>query len=77
MKITVTLLGPTSGGATPSFKGGHAIVSIYGVWIDGKQVIERDRRMKSNRVAGHPWIAGDRAADTAWQSFKVIVEPDA
>lgn len=77
MKVTVTLAGPSAGSSTPSFRGQHLIASSWGVWLDGDQVIERDRRMKSNRIPGHPWMLSDRKNSLAWVTFKVDLNPDA
>lgn len=76
MKITVTLTGPSTGSATPTFKGSHVIIATLGVILDGTGVIERDRRMKSNRVDGHPWLSADRQDATAWAGFRVNVDTD-
>lgn len=52
-------------GSGDPYEGQHLIVSPWGVWVDGEQVIYRDRRMKVNREPGHPWIA-DGAAYTGF-----------
>lgn len=54
-----------------SFKGSHVIVGAYGVYLDGVEVIHRDRRVKRNRVPGHPWLA----RSVPYTSFRVSVEP--
>jgi hypothetical protein len=78
VKVTVTALDthPTEGhpGEYHSYEqaeGQHVIVGHFGVILDGKHVIVRDRRMKVNREPGHPWIAFGRG----WTSFTVDVEP--
>jgi len=40
-----------------AYEGTHLIVNHQGVWVDGQQVIYRDRRAKVNREKGHPWLA--------------------
>lgn len=53
------------------YGGYRLIVGSDGAFIDGKQVIRRDRRMKKNREAGHPWLTND---GKAWTGFHVEVE---
>jgi hypothetical protein len=40
-----------------AYEGTHLVVNHQGVWVDGEWVIQRDRRMKSNRERGHDWLA--------------------
>jgi hypothetical protein len=54
-----------------SITGFHLVVSTYGVWVDGKFVIQRDRRQLKNRQKGHPWLTPD---GKAWTGFRVDVE---
>ena len=76
MKIIVTMIGPLPAVPSRPFVGSHLIVSADGVWLDGDRLVERDRRMKVNRVPGHPWIMADRLNDVTWQSFRIEVDPD-
>jgi hypothetical protein len=83
MKITVSPQCKHEDGYTSSgmpFTGHHAIVSSLGVWIDGEQVIWRDRRAIKNRTPGHPWLTGNGNPDSkyrniVWTTFHVDVEP--
>jgi hypothetical protein len=77
MKITVMLVGPSGsrGPFATHFSGSHAVISTEGVCLDGTWVIRRDRRMKSNRIAGHPWMVEDRQVLTGWANFRVEVDP--
>ena len=53
-----------------STTGTHVIVSHHGVCLDGTWVIRRDRRKKSNREPGHPWLSGD----TPYTGFTIDVD---
>ena len=72
MKVSVTPVcfhdGFTDRGDTVA--GRHLIVSPDGVWVDGSQVIHRDRRAIRNREPGHPWLAEGHP----WTSFRITVE---
>ena len=64
-----------SGSGSPMV-GKHVVVSADGVWLDGEQVIARDRRMKKARHHGHPWLTERYALfQQAWTGFRVQVEP--
>lgn len=54
------------------FVGRHVLVSSEGVCLDGVWVIRRDRRMKTNRMQGHPWLTDDEGP---WTTFTVDVQP--
>jgi hypothetical protein len=53
-----------------AFEGKYLVVSHNGVYVDDEWVVERDRRMKSNREPGHSWLAHGKA----WTGFRVTVE---
>jgi len=62
------------------FEGRSMTVTLDGVWVDGQQVIRRDRRSKKDRQPGHHWLTSNGHADPnlrniGWTGFRVEVEP--
>ena len=53
-----------------AYEGTHLVVNHQGVWVDGEQVIYRDRRARVNREKGHPWLADG----APYSGFSVSVE---
>ncbi len=88
MRITVTPIDihpaeghpePHSGRGEPIIGKHSVIVHARGVWLDGVQVIAKDRRAKKNRQVGHPWLTSrrrpnDNRFEINWTSFTVEVE---
>ncbi len=76
MKITVQGRCPTEGVSGEPITGRHVVVSADGVWLDGEPVIQRDRRIKKNRMPGHPWIEHMKPEEY-WpiQTFHVTIDP--
>ena len=81
MKIIVTPIDvhPTDG-HQDTFRGepmtgSRVAINPDGVWLDGHPVIQRDRRMIKNRVAGHRWFTATLAYHRYWTSFFIEIEP--
>jgi hypothetical protein len=84
MKVIVTPVDihPVEGHPLPHrdhgepFTGRMVFCSREGVLLDGRWVIKRDRRRKSDQLPGHPWLTrGPLGWGINWTSFSIGVEP--
>lgn len=54
--------------------GQHLIAHSYGVWIDHKPVLRRDRRVLRSRTPGESWLGPDYNEVASWTGYKLEVE---